>query len=412
MRKIPALVSATLLAFLAPLFALQRQAYAATGIHVHNGRLVEANGHDLILRGINHAYAWFPAQTSSFAAMKAVGANSVRLSLSIGERWKPANTVTEVSGVIALCKRNRLICIFDAHDTMGLGQQAGAATISQAVDYWISIRAALVGQENYVILNIADEPFGYHITSTWTQDTMRAIGRLRAAGFRHTFMVDAPDWGQDGLFTMRDNARTVLAADPSGNTVFDIHMYGVFNTPAKVHSYLASFTGRRLPIVIGEFSSDHPYGKPAYDAIMAYAQAYRVGYIGWSWSGNTEAAYLDMVRRFNPADRTPWGARFIAGANGLRQTAREATIYTVARKHTRKKTRLWTLTAPDLNGSHAGRSWPIPAGGPGGFPGGAPLRAESAAAGPLEFRSFAGSGCLSGWRLSGVSVGCSDRRRG
>jgi mannan endo-1,4-beta-mannosidase len=34
-----------------------------------------------------------------------------------------------------------------------------------------------------------------------------------------------------------------------------------------------------------------------------------------------------MVQNFNPASRTPWGNRFIAGANGIAATSREATIY-------------------------------------------------------------------------------------
>jgi mannan endo-1,4-beta-mannosidase len=307
---------------------------ATSGIRVQNGRLVEANGNDLILRGINHGFAWHRSQTSSFAGIKAAGANSARISLSMGRRWKPADRVTDVAHAITLCKQNRLICILDAHDTMGLGQQAGAATIDQAVDYWIGLRSALIGQESYAIVNIADEPFGNEHFKTWTAETSNAIRRLRAAGFQNTLLVDAPDWGQDLSFTMRDNAAAVLAADPSGNTVFDIHMYGVFNTAAKVQAYLSSFTSRRLPIVVGEFADRHPYGMPDADAVMTYAQTYRVGYLGWSWSGNSaEVAYLDMVRDFNPSIRTPWGARFIGGVNGLRATSREASVYQVVKQH-------------------------------------------------------------------------------
>nr|WP_240942808.1 cellulase family glycosylhydrolase [Planosporangium thailandense] len=296
-------------------------------MRVRDGRLVEANGHDLVLRGINHSYAWYPSQTGVFAEVKAAGANAIRLSLIIGQRWKPATTAADLSAAIALCKRSRLICIFEAQDTMGQGQQDGAATIDQAVDYWISVRSALVGQENYVIVNVADEPFGYHRDATWTQDTIRAIGRLRAAGFQHTLMVGGPDWGQDDSFTMRDNAAKVEAADPARNTVFDVHMYGMFNTPAKVRDYLQSFIKRRLPIVVGEFSANHPYGRPAVDAVMQYCQAYRIGFLGWSWSGNTEAAYLDMVKNFNPSLRTPWGVRFLTGVNGLRTNSDQATIF-------------------------------------------------------------------------------------
>jgi mannan endo-1,4-beta-mannosidase len=345
MRRGFAALSATVLALLASAFVSAQPAQAATGMRVHNGRLVEANGRDLVLRGINHAYTWYPSQTGAFGAIKAAGANSIRLSLAIGHRWKPASTVADVASAVSRCKQHRLICILDAHDTMGYGQQEGAATIDQAVDYWLSVRSALVGQENYVLLNVADEPFGYNQFRTWTRDTGRAIQRLRAAGFQHTLMVDAPDWGQDQSFTMRDTAPTVLAADPSGNTVFDVHMYGVFNTPAKVQGYLQSFVSRRLPVVVGEFSDNHPYGKPAVDAIMQYTQKYHLGYLGWSWSGNTEATYLDMVKNFNPKAPTSWGVRFLTGVNGLRNNAREATVFGGAgavRHGQATKTNRWT----------------------------------------------------------------------
>jgi mannan endo-1,4-beta-mannosidase len=314
---------------LAPLFTVfaAGPAYAATGIRISGGRLVEANGTELVLRGINHAHAWYQSQTSSFANIKATGANSVRVVLGSGQRWGPT-PASEVSSVISLCKQNKLICVLEAHDTTGYGEQSGAATLAQAVDYWISVQSALTGQENYVILNIGNEPYGNSGYQTWTTDTANAIRRLRSAGFQHTIMVDAPNWGQDWTFTMRDNAPTVYAADTTGNTIFSIHMYGVFDTSAEVSAYLSSFVSRGLPIVVGEFGNNHSDGNPDEDAIMSYAQANRIGYLGWSWSGNGGGVeYLDMVTSFNPASRTAWGNRFIAGANGIAATSREATIY-------------------------------------------------------------------------------------
>src|SRR5262249_37817094 len=112
------------------------------------------------------------------------------------------------------------------------------------------------------------------------------------------------------------------------NTIFSVHMYGVFNTAAKVRNYLASYVRRGLALVVGEFGYLHTYGNPDEDAIMAYARADHVGYLGWSWSGNDDlVGYLDMVRAFDPPRRTWWGNRFITGPNGLSTTSEEASIY-------------------------------------------------------------------------------------
>jgi mannan endo-1,4-beta-mannosidase len=316
---------ATLLALAVGLVAVQ-PASAAVGIRIANGRLVEANGTELVLRGINHAHTWYKTQTSSFANIKAAGANSVRVVLS-GGRWQPADTAADVANVINLCKQNRLICVLENHDTTGFGEQGGAVSLDAAVNYWISVQSALTGQENYVILNIGNEPFGNNpVTPGWTQATSSAITRLRNAGFQHTIMVDGPNWGQDWQFVMRDNAQTILNADSQRNTVLSIHMYAVFNTAASIVDYLNRFQTNGWPLVIGEFGWRFNSGEVDHDTILAEAQARGLGYLGWSWSGNTDPI-LDMATNFNPAQLTTWGERIFNGVNGIKATAREATVF-------------------------------------------------------------------------------------
>ncbi|MBP1781776.1 mannan endo-1,4-beta-mannosidase [Micromonospora sp. HB375] len=327
MKKLLSVAGAALLTALAAVFALGQPAQAATGFSVSNGRLYDANGVEFVMRGVNHAHTWYPQQTSSFANIKALGANTVRVVLSSGDRWTK-NSAADVANVISLCKSNRMICVLEVHDTTGYGEDGAATTLAKATDYWLSIADVLKGQERYVIVNIGNEPFGNQGYSAWTTDTSNAIKRLRAAGLTHTIMVDAPNWGQDWSFTMRDNAGTVFAADPQRNTVFSIHMYGVFDTAAEISDYLGRFRTAGLPIVVGEFGFNHSDGNPDEDAIMAYAQANGIGYLGWSWSGNGGGVeYLDMTTSFNPAQLTSWGQRIFNGANGIAATSREASVY-------------------------------------------------------------------------------------
>ncbi|MGC9667550.1 hypothetical protein ACNTMW_13450 [Planosporangium sp. 12N6] len=113
-------MSAGILTLLVSGFVVVPSAHTATGMRVRTGRLVEANGRNLVLRGINHVYRRCANQAGAFAAIKAAGANAIRPSLAIG------------------------------------------------------------------------------------------------AGFPHTLMVDAPDWGQELSFTMRDNAGVrAEATDPA-----------------------------------------------------------------------------------------------------------------------------------------------------------------------------------------------------
>ncbi|WP_049564893.1 cellulase family glycosylhydrolase [Streptomyces sp. SBT349] len=300
---------------------------AAVGFRVVDGRLVESNGNDFVMRGVNHAHAWYPNETDSFADIKAKGANTVRVVLSNGTRWT-RNDVADVANVVSLCKANRLICVLEVHDTTGYGEEGAAATLAQAAQYWVDVRSALVGQEDYVIVNIGNEPYGNTNTAGWANDTRGAIQTLRNAGLDHTIMVDAPNWGQDWSGTMRSNAQSVFAADVDRNTIFSVHMYGVYDTAAEIRDYLNAYVSAGLPVLVGEFGHNHSDGNPDEDTIMSVTQQLGLGYIGWSWSGNGGGVeYLDLVNGFDPNSLSSWGQRFFTGANGISQTSEEAAVY-------------------------------------------------------------------------------------
>ncbi|MFI1413415.1 cellulase family glycosylhydrolase [Streptomyces sp. NPDC020707] len=298
----------------------------ATGLHVDDGRLLEGNGNDFVMRGVNHAHTWYSGETQSLADIKALGANSVRVVLSDGHRWS-RNSPEDVAAVIAQCKANRLICVLEVHDTTGYGEDAAAGTLDHAADYWIGLKSVLTGQENYVIVNIGNEPWGNTDPTGWTAPTVAAVKKLRAAGFEHTLMVDAPNWGQDWQGVMRANAQAVHDADTTGNLIFSIHMYSVFDTAAEITDYLNAFVTAKLPILIGEFGGPaDQYGDPDEDTMMAAAQQLKLGYLAWSWSGNTDPI-LDLTIGFDPTRLSSWGQRVFNGADGIAQTSKEATIY-------------------------------------------------------------------------------------
>ncbi|MFI6737204.1 cellulase family glycosylhydrolase [Nonomuraea sp. NPDC050451] len=323
MRRRLLALAAAVLAAVASIFVYVQSASAAVGLHVSGTKIVEANGREFIMRGVNHPHVWFTGQTSSFANVKALGANTVRVVLGSGKRWGPS---TDVANVISLCKQNKLICVLEVHDTTGYGEEGAAASLDEAADYWISQKSALVGQENHVVINIGNEPIGNTNAGQWTAATANAIKKMRSNGFEHLLMVDAPNWGQDWQYVMRDNAQTILDADTRHNTVLSIHMYSVFNTAAGIVDYLNRFQANGWPLVVGEFGWRFSSNEVDHETILAEAQSRGLGYLGWSWSGNTDPI-LDMATGFDPNQLTTWGQRIFNGANGIKATAKEATIY-------------------------------------------------------------------------------------
>ncbi|MGW0821975.1 cellulase family glycosylhydrolase [Streptomyces sp. NPDC002845] len=368
MRKSPVAVLLTALATFLGLVVLgaagptpahaQSPAVQATGIHINDGRLLEGNGNDFVMRGVNHAHTWYPGQTQSLADIKALGANSVRVVLSNGHRWTE-NSAQDVAAVIASCKANRLICVLEVHDTTGYGEDAAAGTLDQAADYWIGLQSVLTGEENYVVINIGNEPWGNTDPAGWTAPTIAAIQKLRAAGFEHTIMVDAPNWGQDWEGVMRANAQTVYDADITGNLTFSIHMYSVFDTAQEITDYLNAFVDAGLPILIGEFGGPpDQWGDPDEDTMLAAAEQLDLGYLAWSWSGNTDPI-LDLAIDFDPNRLSPWGQRIFNGVNGIAQTSKEATIFGGGTPgDTQAPTAPGTPTASAVTATSVSLTWP------------------------------------------------------
>ncbi|KND30011.1 cellulase family glycosylhydrolase [Streptomyces acidiscabies] len=360
-KVLAALLGALLLGALAPA-AVQAAAaprIKATGLHISNGRLLESNGNDFVMRGVNHAHTWYPTRLNqSLADIKAFGANTVRVVLADGHRWT-ANTASDVGDVIAQCKANRVICVLEVHDTTGYGEESAAGTLDQAADYWINLKSVLAGQEDYIAINIGNEPWGNTNPDGWTAPTIAAVKKLRAAGLQHLLMVDAPNWGQDWQGVMRAGAQSVYAADTTGNLIFSIHMYSVFDTAAEITDYLNAFVTAKLPLLIGEFGGPaDQYGDPDEDTMMASAQQLKLGYLAWSWSGNTDPI-LDLALNFDAKNLSSWGQRIFNGPNGIVSTSKEATIFGGGGPggDTQAPTAPGTPTASAVTGSSATLTW-------------------------------------------------------
>ncbi|WP_402466406.1 cellulase family glycosylhydrolase [Isoptericola aurantiacus] len=306
---------------------LTARAAEPPGIHVaDDGRILEADGTDLVLRGVNHAHAWYAATTpQALADIKDTGANSVRVVLATGDRWTRTDA-DAVADIVDECTQQRLVCVLEPHDTTGWGEEPAAASLDQAVDYWEYLLPVLEGTEDRVMINIGNEPFGNDDAANelWDDHTKAAIQRLRDIGYEHALVVDAPNWGQDWKGLMNDQAEDVAAADPQGDTVFSIHLYGVYSDPASITAYLERFVDADLPIIVGEFG--HSGTGPDEDVVLAEAERLGLGWLAWSWSGNTDPV-LDLVYDFDPTTPSTWGTRIIAGPDGLAETGVEASVF-------------------------------------------------------------------------------------
>lgn len=300
--------------------------YEYEGFFTDGTTLYDANGNPFVMRGINYPHTWFKNQLEvALPAIAATGANTVRVVLSDGSRWTK-DGAGYVSRIIELCKELKMIAVLEVHDATGKND---VESLMHAVDYWIELKDVLIGNEPYVILNPVNEWFGKWESKGWRDGYVPAIRKLREAGIRNTLMIDAAGWGQypKSIF---DEGKFLIHADELRNIVFSIHMYEYAGgTPEIVRSNIDSALKAGAPVVIGEFGHRHSDGDVAFEEILRYCEEIGVGYIGWSWKGNSGGVeYLDIALEWDgSAFSEDWGEILINSEFGIRETSRLATIF-------------------------------------------------------------------------------------
>ena len=297
------------------------------GFKVDGTKLLDANGNEFIMRGINHAHTWYLKEdTTAIKAIAETGANTVRIVCSDGQQWTKDSEVM-LETVIDLCIDNEMIAVVEVHDATG---KDDISALRHVTNYWIEMKNALIGKEQYVILNIANEWAGSWDSNLWRDGSVEAIPKLREAGIKNTLLVDAGGWAQYAK-SIHDYGVDVFNSDPDKNTMFAVHMYGTAGKNKQtIENNLANVTNKGLCVIVGEFGYNHTDGDVDEEYIMEYCQKNGIGYLGWSWKGNSGGVeYLDIANAWDGSVLSPdWGEKLINGVNGIRNTSVKCSIFT------------------------------------------------------------------------------------
>lgn len=277
------------------------------GFHINGTHLVDAKGNDFLIRGYNYSYAWQTGRGfDPIDKAKEVGCNAIRLNLGNGTKFSYTDYNTLVS-LISHCEQQKLVCIPEIQDPLGSNS---IGELDKAVKYWIEMKGALIGHENTVIINIANEWVeGWEDQAdTWRDGYVEAIKALRGAGLKHTIMIDCAGYGQypDVIWT---HGQDIIDAEKEANgdevnIMFSIHFYEHacyedFLTPSgsKVATAIDKALAMNVPLCVGEFGYARKGGSwhCDWETILKYGKTRNVGYLGWSYTGNGEGdGCLDM----------------------------------------------------------------------------------------------------------------------
>ncbi|MCM1119964.1 MAG: glycoside hydrolase family 5 protein [bacterium] len=296
------------------------------GFYVEGSTLCDTNGNPFVMRGINHAHCWYENQAAdAISGIARTGSNCVRLVLADGEQWTPTSAQA-VESLLDQCRSEKMVAILEVHDATGYKDKD---SLLKAAQYFVDLRDILIGQEEYVIINIANEWQGDSESRLWKEAYQEAIPLLREAGLAHTIMIDSAGWGQYGR-CIQEGGEELLAADPLGNVMFSVHMYGTAGgSESSIENNLRYATDNELCVCVGEFGYTHTDGDVLEDYLMQYCQDNQIGYIAWSWKGNGGGVeYLDLAQDWSgEALSADWGEVVVNGVNGIRETSRRCTVF-------------------------------------------------------------------------------------
>lgn len=296
------------------------------GFTVNGTKLLDANGNEFVMRGINHPHCWFLSQDdTALPAIAATGSNTVRIVCGAGIQYT-ADTVESLTKVVEQCKELDMVCVLEVHDITG---KDDITLLEQVTDWWIGVKDVLIGNEEYVILNIANEWVGQWNSEIWRDGYVKVIPRLREAGIKNTIMVDAGGWGQYGR-SIKDYGMEVFNSDPDKNTMFSVHMYGSAGKNARtIEANIRGATDQGLCIIVGEFGYTHSDGDVDEAFIMDYCCNNDIGYLGWSWKGNGGGVeYLDIANEWDGSVlSSDWGENLINGEDGIKANSEPCSIF-------------------------------------------------------------------------------------
>lgn len=297
----------------------------ADGFSVDGTRLIDANGNEFVMRGVNYAYTWFTqTMNQSLPAIANANANTVRIVLSNGDQWNKTSA-QEVTSLINKCSELEMIAVLEVHDATGKDDEQ---SLIKAANYFVGLKDVISGKEDRVIVNIANEWYGSWDTNPWVSGYKNAIKAIRDAGLTHTIMVDCAGYGQYPK-SLHDGGLEVFNSDPLANTMFAIHMYEYAGSDAQtIKSNIDKTLNKGLALCIGEFGFKHSNGDVDEQYILDYCKEKNVGWLAWSWHGNSGGVeYLDLANDASGSGLSDWGNTIVNGRNGLKETSRTCSIF-------------------------------------------------------------------------------------
>jgi endoglucanase len=340
--------------------AVSAGATSAPELHVFGNELVNANGQQVVLHGVDRAGTEYecvqgdgifdgPDDRASVAAMKSWGVNAVRIPLNEA-CW---NGDSYVKGVYARGHYRRAIeayvnllnaagiaAILDMHWSDGryTGHSSGCSSAeatcqkpmpdaAESVPFWSSVARTFDGNDG-VIFDLFNEPYPDRALRSpraawrcWLKGAryckpeityavagmQTLVNTVRATGANNVIML--------GGLAYSNNLTRWLAyepADPDHNLVASWHSYN-FNSciSRSCWKHQIAPVAARVPLVAGEIG-ENDCADSYINRLMRYLDSLSVNYLAWAWNADFQCAGGPGLISSYHGDPTPYGSGYRA----------------------------------------------------------------------------------------------------
>jgi mannan endo-1,4-beta-mannosidase len=324
--------------FIAIAFSVFSQDY----LHTSGRNLVQTNGQNIVLRGINYdliddgninltnpaSYQYYINEAAK------TGANCIRLGwYTNGTHWRDIQTPGTVNGyvnnghlanIVSYCISKGMFVILNVHDTTCSNDWTKMAAV---LNFWTNpIIVNMINQhQDKMIVNIANEFGNVRWTSvpatslnTFKTNYINAITAIRNAGIKVPLMIDAPDCGQSSS-ELVSIAQELKNNDSYNNLMFSAHAYwaGYANTTAQIQAKFTEAYNAGICFFIGEVApnqDDASCGQISltsiYPTVLQQACAKNYGWTAWTYDQDCSAA-REMTTNGQFANLTNFGGDIV-----------------------------------------------------------------------------------------------------
>ncbi len=335
-------------------------ATVAPQVHVSGNRLVDQNGSQVVLRGVDRSGAEVecarnsgifdgPNDQASISAIKSWGSviNAVRVPLNeacwnaesyINPAYAGATYINAIKTYVNLLNSNGLVAILDLHWTDGTYTGPGNGCSSaqavcqkpmpdaaQAIPFWTSVAGTFKGN-NAVVFDLFNEPYNSqtdgntaNVWNCWKTGSpcngigypvagmQQMVNAVRSTGATNVLMLGGEVWANDIT-----NWLQYKPTDPANNLAVSWHSYN-FNACSNQSCWNSQIAPviAQVPLIAGEIG-EADCGTGYINALTTWLDSQHTNYVAWAWNADFACAAGPSLITDYTGTPTTYGAAYKA----------------------------------------------------------------------------------------------------